>query len=272
MFIRTTRNLINKHLQYKPINQSRYSIIGNNSFNFITSVTSALFIPGNQEKMLNKSLHIHSDVLVPDCEDSVPNHEKNKARELISSFLIKNKESLKNKVIFPRINAVETDYFICDTNKLFTYDVLSIVSGFTIPKIDTIHDIEKIDDLLTKKEIELKFPINKFKLIIWIESTLGIINMKDIYSKGKNRILASAFGLEDYCNNLGITRTQDMKELEIVRNLHSITAHAFNITALDGSYVEFKNHEGLEKEINYVKRLGYKGKFACNSSFSSRYY
>jgi len=123
MFIRTTRNLINKHLQYKPINQSRYSIIGNNSFNFITSVTSALFIPGNQEKMLNKSLHIHSDVLVPDCEDSVTNHEKNKARELISSFLIKNKESLKNKVIFPRINAVETDYFICDTNKLFTYDV-----------------------------------------------------------------------------------------------------------------------------------------------------
>ena len=42
---------------------------------------SLLFIPGNRLDMLQKGLGFSSDVVVPDLEDSVPNAEKDDARE-----------------------------------------------------------------------------------------------------------------------------------------------------------------------------------------------
>ncbi len=86
--------------------------------------------------------------------------------------------------------------------------------------------------------------------------------MQEIFKLNKNkRIIAAAFGAEDFCNDFEIERSQS---LEIPRYLFAMTAHAHDIIALDTPNVEFKNPENLIEEIKMVKKLGFKGKFAIH--------
>lgn len=50
-------------------------------------ITSGLYVPGNQLRMLKKCVTVKATLLVPDMEDSVPPHEKPMARQMISENL-----------------------------------------------------------------------------------------------------------------------------------------------------------------------------------------
>ena len=79
-------------------------------------ISSGLYVPGNQEKMLNKCVSTKATLLVPDMEDSVPVDEKPKARELIRDkipFLRANTYSDK-VVITPRTNGLSSGLFYDD--------------------------------------------------------------------------------------------------------------------------------------------------------------
>ena len=52
-------------------------------------ITSGLYVPGNQERMLLKCQQSNASLIVPDLEDSVPLAEKPKAREMIKEHLAK---------------------------------------------------------------------------------------------------------------------------------------------------------------------------------------
>lgn len=47
-------------------------------------ISSGLYVPGNQQRMLNKCVTVGASLLVPDLEDSVPLQEKQAARELVA--------------------------------------------------------------------------------------------------------------------------------------------------------------------------------------------
>ena len=53
-----------------------------------SEICSALYVPGNQEKMLNKCMQFKPSVVVPDIEDSVPPTEKANARKMISKDIL----------------------------------------------------------------------------------------------------------------------------------------------------------------------------------------
>jgi citrate lyase beta subunit len=46
-----------------------------------------LSVPGNRENMLEKSKHLHADVILLDLEDSVPYEEKARARAIVKKWL-----------------------------------------------------------------------------------------------------------------------------------------------------------------------------------------
>jgi len=49
----------------------------------LARITSGLYVPGNQLRMLQKAQLSTATLLVPDIEDSVPLHEKPKARQML---------------------------------------------------------------------------------------------------------------------------------------------------------------------------------------------
>ena len=106
-----------------------------------------------------------------------------------------------------------------------------------------------------------------FKLVPQIESTLSMVNMRDIFKQdreGRKRIIAAAFGADDFTADFEIDRSDNDKELDFVRKLFALTCHAYGVVSIDTPYVHFKNLPGLKEELLFLKSIGMKAKFAIH--------
>lgn len=88
--------------------------------------------------------------------------------------------------------------------------------------------------------------------------------MKEIFTAGKDRIIAATFGADDFTADYDIFRSDDDKELDYVRKLFALTCRAYGITSIDTPNIHFKNPDILKKELVYLKSIGMKAKFAIH--------
>jgi citrate lyase subunit beta/citryl-CoA lyase len=228
-------------------------------------IKSCLFVPGNQEKMLKKSYNIGAHVLVPDLEDSVPISDKQNAIGIIKSHLPEMKSADSNRLIFPRVNSLQSGLFETDIDSLLTEETFKHIDGLVVPKLSTPEELSIVNDKISKLE---KYKDKPLKLIVWIESTLGLVNLKDILvlNKKLDRLIGLAFGAEDFANDFETERKADLSNIEVPRAIFAYTVHAFGLIPFDTPYVEFKNTDGLISDIKKVKSIGFKGKFAIHPS------
>ena len=94
-------------------------------------ITSGLYVPGNQERMLNKCTTTKASLLVPDMEDSVPLEEKPKSRHMIRDKLksIRSAAYSERVVITPRTNGLTTGLFQDDVREVLTKDTIQWIDG-----------------------------------------------------------------------------------------------------------------------------------------------
>lgn len=129
---------------------------------FSQTIVSGIYVPGNQERMLRKSVVSGATLIVPDIEDSVPVAEKPKARELINQFLPFIRENAiegHSVTITPRTNQPSLpELWQEDIHALF-YDQKScpdVFDGICVPKIDQVADIKAVHDALEEYESKNK--------------------------------------------------------------------------------------------------------------------
>jgi citrate lyase subunit beta/citryl-CoA lyase len=218
---------------------------------------SLLYVPGNMPSMLQNIPLFHCDGVIIDLEDAVPLSEKDAARILVKRFLENYTE--RNKEVLIRINPLDSKW---------GYDDLKVVlpalpDGIRLPKADTPEIVERLDTLLTEFEEELELDIGRFRILPSIESALGILNVKGI-ARTSNRVFALAFGAEDYTVSMGIERTSGGEELFNARTRVLWAAKAAGIQAIDTIFSDVNDMEGLRRETELIKRLGYTGKSLVN--------
>ena len=218
---------------------------------------SLLFVPGNQPNMLIKASSFFPDAFVPDMEDSVAWDDKSQARETVSVNL----EMLANtgtKVI-PRINSLDTG--LCET------DLEAIVGphifGVSVGKINTPVDVSVISEAIAGLETQCGIAKGSIKLVLWIETAVGILNAHQILSSD-DRIIAAAFGAEDFTNDMGIERNEDDREILFPRSQVAIAARAAGVLALDTPFFGFRDPDTLKLNSEQSRSIGFKGKFAIH--------
>lgn len=222
-------------------------------------IRSLIFVPGNRRDMLEKAASFPADILVPDMEDSVPIGEKAAARQVIGEMLPVLNQAGQRSVV--RINALDTG--------LLEDDMASAVTPYTdgvlVGKVETTWDVHQIDEILTALEGSKGIEAGKIKLVIFIESAMAVINAFPICSASP-RIVAVAFGAEDFTVDMGTERTEEGAEILMPRSIVAMAARAAGVTPLDIVYTNFRDDEGLRRDIQLGKSLGYKGKFAIHPS------
>ena len=218
---------------------------------------SLLFIPGNRLDMLSKATKYSPDAFVPDMEDSVPLSEKRNARKHIDDVM-GNLLSLDVPVI-PRINSLDSGLANDDIKIALKHAVF----GISVGKISSSADINKLSNIIAVEEINQGRMIGSTRLIVWIETSESIINVKEI-ANSSPRIVALAFGAEDYTNDMAINRRSDDSEILFARHSVAIAAKSANLLSLDTPYFEFKNHEGLKADVETARSIGFTGKFAIH--------
>ena len=223
----------------------------------MTILRSLLFVPGNKANMLEKALTLTPDAFVPDMEDSVPGAEKANARETIAKFLPQ--LAAGERTVIPRVNGRDTEWFAADVAAVACREIY----GISIGKIRTAADIAEISKALEAAERRAGLAIGQLKLVPWIETAAAIVNC-DAICRASERIVAVAFGGEDFTNDMGIERLADESQVAYARQLLCITARAAHVLALDTPYFKLRDPDGLRLNALHAKSIGFKGKFAIH--------
>jgi citrate lyase subunit beta/citryl-CoA lyase len=218
---------------------------------------SLLYVPGNMPGMLQNIPVFEADVVMIDLEDAVPLQEKDTARLLARNFLRFYQE--RNKEMFVRINGLDTEYAAADLREILP----AMPDGIRLPKADSPEVVELLDTMLTEQEEQLHLPIGHFKIIPSIESAQGVLNCVGTALASK-RIVALAFGAEDFTASMEIDRTKTGEELFSARTRIVWAAKAAGIQVIDTIFPDVNDMEALKAETILIKRLGFTGKSLVN--------
>jgi citrate lyase subunit beta/citryl-CoA lyase len=214
---------------------------------------SLLFVPGHNLKFMESAANSSVDIILPDVEDSVqPVSNKQLSRDLILTFV--NNKKFKNKKIFPRINSPESGELLKDINQL----AVNGIDGFMYPKARTGSDIYFFDKLLESIETEKGIAVGTFKIIPLIETAAAVLNAQDI-CKASSRVVAIAYGCEDFITDLRGVHDEGDMSLFVPRALIAMAARACGVIPIDTVHVNINDLEDLEKNLKVAKNLGFEG-------------
>ena len=223
----------------------------------MSALRSLLFVPGNQPRMLERASGLTPDAFIPDMEDSVPDAEKANARAITAAHI--DSLSARGVAVIPRLNSLDTG--------LLDHDLAAVVGpriyGVSVGKINSAADIALISAKLDALERKAGLEVGNVKLLPWIETAQAIVNVYEICAASP-RIIGAAFGAEDFTNDMGIERAEDESETFYARNAIAIAARAANVLALDTPYFSFRDPDGLRRNAQAARQIGFKGKFAIH--------
>jgi len=207
--------------------------------------------------MLDKAMGFSPDAFVPDLEDSVPDAEKENARRITAAHLVK--LGAGGIPVIPRVNALGSGWLEED----LTAVVGPSIYGISVGKIQTVDDIASIAEFIAGLERKAGLEVGKVRLIPWIETALAVVHCYQI-CRASPRIVAVAFGAEDFTDDMGIERREDESEVAFARNSICIAARAAGVDAIDTPFFRFKDPDGLQANVQAAKQFGFKGKFAIH--------
>ena len=215
--------------------------------NFLTR--SLMFVPAHSTKLLDSAIRSNADVLLLDIEDSCqPASNKVIARNNIVDYVKEGK--FKDRILFPRVNEMNSGEMLKDLESL----TIDGVTGFMYPKARRGEDIYFIGKLLETIEYDKGFAPGTFKLIPLIETTGAVMNIQDICNASQ-RVVAVAFGSEDYVSDLeGIHDSED-QSIFFARNMIVNGAHNCGVAAIDTVHIRVHDLEDLEKNLILSKKL-----------------
>ncbi|MBN1390890.1 MAG: HpcH/HpaI aldolase/citrate lyase family protein [Candidatus Thermoplasmatota archaeon] len=217
---------------------------------------SRLYVPGNTPKMIPPAGLYGADVISLDLEDAVGPDFKVDARMLVSEAL-KIVDFGPGVEVTVRINPLSTEWGRWDIRQI----VCNKLDGIYIPKVESPEDVILVDELVTDLEEKKGLPIGRIKLFATMETAKGILNSYEI-ARCSKRLEGITIGGEDLTADLGGERSSDGIAIHTARQLIVLAARAAGIQAIDTVYADFRDMEGLRKETELVRKMGYDGK-AC---------
>ncbi len=218
-----------------------------------------LYTPGNRPDLIEKSARFEPDGIVIDFEDAVPIHMKAQVREDISELL-------------PKLS-ITTLVRVNSGADLLEEDLKAIVSphiyGVALPMAETVEQVQNADRLITGLERERGLEPNSVKLLLLIETALGVARCLDV-CRAAERVESAVFGSAedgDLQGDLHSAWSIDGPEINYSRSRVLVEARAAGLPyVLDGAYSGIKDLDGLKAECILSKRIGYDGRTLIHPS------
>ncbi len=220
------------------------------------------FVPGANEKMLQKSLALPADSLVLDLEDAVTPENKDSAREVVTRWLKDVNFGRQERMV--RMNPLDTPWGVKDLE----VTMQGKPDSYLVPKVRTKDDLLRIDTIISRMEREYGHSPGGVKLVVLAtETPQGLLNIRDL--GGCPRVDSLSWGAEDLSASIGARRNRDENGqfLEVFRYARIMTllaATAANVQPLDTVFVDIKDLEGLRRDCLEGAWMGFTGKITIH--------
>ena len=211
-----------------------------------------LYMPGDNWKMITKSVTLGVDSICMDMEDGTAINKKADARATIAKALKELDFGASEKLA--RINSVGSGWEQDDIQAVLPHHP----DGIVIPKVESFEQVEWASRIIEDAELKNGWGVKSIRILIGVETARGILNLKEIAAHP--RLDAVIFGGEDFAASVGATRTKDAVELLYARQAVIVACAAFDLQAIDIVVIDYKDLDALKVESEFGARLGFSGK------------
>lgn len=218
---------------------------------------SALYVPGDSEKMLLRAAETASDMLVLNLEDGVSASRKDEARENVAAAL--ERIDFGEREVVVRVNSLSTATGLNDLARI----VPLRPDGICLPKVEKAEDIRSAVSAVLQHESPRAPGDRGVLLHAMIESAAGVLHSAEI-AGASERMASLVFGSADYATDLRCQPGEDRLEILLALQMIVTAARSAGIDAFDAPCFDLRNQELLEKEARQARRLGFSGKSALH--------
>ncbi len=215
---------------------------------------SWMFVPGHQQRRIDKAYGLKLDVAMFDLEDGVPPGEKGTARAMMAETLARPSPEMRR---FVRIHPAGTKEIEADLPAV----ICPGIDGLTLTKVHCPEDVSQVSAMLDEREDRAGLRRGSVRLLATIESAKGLIQAAAIAASSP-RLVGLMFGAEDFAMDLGMfnLRQGEAGDFLYARSALVVAAASEGLQAIDRVYLDIRNPAGLEQDTRLARDLGFTGK------------
>jgi citrate lyase beta subunit len=219
---------------------------------------SLLFVPGAEQRKLERSRDATADLVVFDLEDSVVPDLKSQAREQVADHIRSVKPGDLNMAV--RVNPPETAHFEADLDAVVSAGIQTIM----LPKSESVEGLSQASASAAAIEAKLDLDPGSIRLLALVETATGISRVETL-PEADSRIDALCFGNADFSLDMGLPEPDPATGVLLhARCRLAIAAAAAKVAPIDGVCLAVKDTAAFLEEGNLALRLGFEGKLCIH--------
>ena len=209
---------------------------------------SVLYMPGANERALEKAKGIPADALIFDLEDAVSPDAKPEARDRVCAAASGGGYGLREVVI--RVNGLDTEWGADDLAAAATSGAAAVL----VPKIDGPADIAEIE-----RRLDAAGAPAGVRIWAMLETPAGIFAAREI-AAASDRLAVLVMGTNDIAKELHAEHVPGRQPMLFALQQCLLAARLAGKVILDGVYNDIKDEAGFEAECVQGRQLGFDGK------------
>jgi len=215
---------------------------------------SVLYMPGANERALDKAKGLAADALILDLEDAVAPDAKAEARDRVCAAAASGEYGRREIAI--RANGLDTEWHADDVAAIAAAGPDAIV----VPKIGSVDDVRAIESALERHGAP-------DRTMIWamVETPVAMLHAEEIASCSE-RLAVLVMGTNDLAKELRASHVPGRQPLLTGLGLCLLAARAAGKVILDGVYNDIKDPDGFLAECRQGKEMGFDGKTLIHPS------
>ncbi len=202
---------------------------------------SVLYVPGDNERALEKARALPTNSIIIDLEDSVAPSNKELARNRAVASI--REGGFGTREVILRVNPMETPWGMADLQAAIAAEPDAILA----PKVSQPGDIIGIAKVMKAADAPAR-------IRVWamIETPLGIINAREIAACGpdpENRLSCFVLGTNDLLKESRARSSNQRFAVVPWLAMTLVAARAYGLDVIDGVYNDFKDDLGFPRRM-----------------------
>ncbi len=215
---------------------------------------SVLYMPGANERALEKAKGLAADALILDLEDAVAPDAKPEARERVCAAVRSGEYGSKELTI--RVNGIDTPWHADDLAAAGAAGP----AGVVVPKVNSAAEVHAIEAALEKAGAP-----DHTKIWAMLETPVAALHATEI-AAASERLTVLVMGTNDLAKELHAAHVPGRAPLLTGLSLCLLGARAAGKVIVDGVFNDIKDPDGFRAECEQGRDLGFDGKTLIHPS------
>jgi citrate lyase subunit beta / citryl-CoA lyase len=215
---------------------------------------SVLYMPGANERALEKARTLPADALILDLEDAVAPDAKLEARDRVCAAA--SSDGYGSREIAIRVNGLDTQWHADDLRAA----AAACPDAVLVPKINSAADVHAIEAALEAADAP-------DTTTIWamLETPVAMMHAEEI-TAASDRLTVLVMGTNDLAKELHAEQVPGRQPLLFGLSACLLAARDAGKVIVDGVYNDIKDEAGFEAECVQGRQLGFDGKTLIHPS------